>query len=100
MARFDVYELRQRSARYVVDVQTEFLSHLSTRVVIPLFPVSGPVAPAAGLNPVVVIGGKDFALWTQALSALPLTDLKSPVASLAAHRDEITRALDILLTGF
>jgi toxin CcdB len=97
MARFDVYELRQR---YVVDVQTDFLSHLSTRVVIPLFPVPGPVAPATGLNPVVTIERKDFALWTQALAALPLKDLKGPVASLAAHRDEITRALDILLTGF
>jgi toxin CcdB len=100
MARFDVYEIRQRSARYVVDVQSDFLSHLATRVVVPLFPARELAGPVAGLNPVIAIEGKELTLFTQLLATLPQTDLKSPIASLAAYRDEITRALDLLFTGF
>ncbi len=39
-------------------------------------------------------------MLTQFLAAVPEAELRRPMQSLAAHGDDITRALDILLTGF
>jgi toxin CcdB len=100
MARFDVYQLGQRGTRYVVDVQSDFLSHLATRVVAPLFP-AGELAPAAQqLNPDFLLNGAKYTLFTQLIAAVAVKELKHPVTSLIAHRDTITCALYLLLTGF
>ena len=99
MARFSVYAGVGRGEGFVVDVQATLLDALSTRVVIPLLPAdSGPTI--RDLNPVVDIGGRPFVMMTQELSAVPRVLLKRSVGSLDAWRDEIVRALDVLLTGF
>jgi toxin CcdB len=100
MPRFDVFRLNQRTARYVVDLQSDFLSHLATRVVAPLFTATELAPAASELNPIFEIEGRSRALFPQLLAALPKSDLKTPIANLAPHRDQITRALDLLLTGF
>jgi len=54
MARLDVYQLPGRTKHgHVVDVQADLLSHLSTRVVVPLLPISEFRHIAAELNPVI-----------------------------------------------
>jgi len=98
--RFDVYALPRGTTPYVVDVQSEFLSHLDSRMVIPILPKANVQQSIAGLHPLVEIGGDRHVLVTHQLTSILKRDLKHPVASLAEHRDEITRALDILLTGF
>jgi hypothetical protein len=50
--------------------------------------------------PKVEIEGKPFTILTQALGTLPKSDLKRPLATLAAQKNEITRALELLFTGF
>ncbi len=40
MARFDVYRFPSKSAPLVVDVQSDILGELNSRVVIPLVPVT------------------------------------------------------------
>jgi toxin CcdB len=101
MPRFDVYPMPGKGrAGYVVDVQADLLSHLATRVVVPLLPLAGAPPPIADLNPVVEIEGIPLVLAVQALAAIPLRELKRPVASLADRQDQVTRALDTLLTGF
>ena len=99
MARFSVYAGLGPGEGYVVDVQASLLDELSTRVVIPLLPadVGGTIRD---LNPVVDIDGRPFVVMTQELSAVPLTLLRRSVGSLDAWRNEIVRALDVLLTGF
>ena len=99
MARLDVYRL-PGSRAVVVDVQSAFLDHLAVRVVVPLLPPDKTATPVAQLNPVFDIEGQRLALFTQLIAAVPKRDLTRPIASLTAHHDEITRALDILLTGF
>ena len=98
MARFDVYAGLGAGKSYVVDVQTELLGRLATRVVSPLLP-RGTAKPVQDLNPVVQVDDREYVVMTQELSAVARSDLRRRVGSLAERRDEITRALDGLLTG-
>lgn len=38
-------------------------------------------------------------VWLAELAAVPAVELGAPVGSLAAHRDALKRALDILIDG-
>lgn len=99
MAKYDVY-LSPGGVGFVVDVQTDLLGGLVTRVVAPLLPAQSAPMPAKLLNPVFQIGGDAHVMVTQFLSAVPAQPLKTPVANLGEHADEITRALDMLFQGF
>lgn len=101
MPRFDVY--RNPSAGgtgYVVDVQADLLDGLATRVVVPLLPVERRSEAHPELNPAMHVRGEVMTLEPQAIGTVPRKLLGRPVANLGAERDAITRALDILLTGF
>lgn len=101
MARFDVFPAPgQAGPGYVLDVQADLLRELGTRVVVPLLPPSSAPRPARGLNLSFEIDGKSHLMLTQFIAAVPEKELKQAVASLKAHSDDITRALDILLTGY
>ena len=101
MARFDVYRLARRSeARFVLDVQAGLLHELGTRIVVPLLSQEVAPKPAKRLNPVFVIDDHSFVMMTQFMAAVPDCDLKKVVMSLSLYQDEITQALDLLLTGF
>ncbi len=100
MARFDVHPMPGGGEGYVVDVQADLLSHLSTRVVVPLLPEAAVPRPIGELNPVYDVRGVLHVLVTQAIASIPGRELKRSVFGFAEHRDSITRALDFLLVGF
>ena len=100
MGRLDVHPMPGKAPGYVVDVQAELLSRLSTRAVVPLLPEDAAPSPIGELNPTFEIKGKRHVLVPQSIAAVPIRELRRPVMSLAGHRDTITRALDILLVGF
>ncbi|WP_081105735.1 CcdB family protein [Gluconobacter oxydans] len=56
--------------------------------------------PAKRLNPVFVIDDQSFVMMTQFMAAVPGRDLKKVVTSLSLSQEEITQAIDLLLTGF
>jgi len=89
-----------RGDGYVVDVQADLLTHLATRVVVPLLPEDVAPKPIDELNPAFDIRGKRHVLVTQAIASISGRELTRAVGSLAEHHDRITRALDILLVGF
>lgn len=105
MARFDVYANPGRHAGttpYLLDVQSELLQDLETRLVIPLrslkhFP---KVALSNRLTPVFTIEGEQCLLETPKMGAIAQRVLKSPVASLAPSQDQVTAALDFLFQGY
>ena len=105
MARFDVYPnpgAHASTTPYLLDVQSDLLDGLESRVVIPLrsldhFPT---VKLPARLTPVLNIQGQDFLLETPKLGAVPLRVLKTPVSSLLAEQARITAALDFLFQGY
>lgn len=99
MPRFDLYPAPSGQG-YLLDVQTDLLSGLNTRIVVPLLPAAQAPKPATILNPGFQIGGQPHVMVTQFLSAVPASLLKAPAGNLGAEADNITRALDFLYQGF
>jgi len=99
MARFDLHHLSRGRGGYVVDVQSSQLDYLGSRVVAPLRK-RADVRPIADLHPEVEFGGARYVLMTHAVFAVPRREMGPVLGNLAAFRDEITRAFDVLLTGF
>jgi len=100
MAWFDVYPMPGKGSGYVLDIQADLLSHLATRVVIPLLPEHIVPPPISHLNPIFEINGQRHVLVTQALASIPARELKKTITSLKDHHDKVSRALDLLLIGF
>lgn len=99
MARFDLFAAPS-GQDYLLDVQSDLLDGLNTRVVVPILPLTQAPRPAAILNPVFAIGDVPHVMVTQFLSAVPRAILRNPVGTLADRGDAITRALDFLYQGF
>ena len=101
MRRLDFYRVpRSRVRMYLVDVQANILDHLATRVVIPMIATKDAPDQASELNPIFDIDGILHILQTQQMAAVQRNGLGECAGSLAAYRDEITWALDILLFDF
>lgn len=101
MAQFDVYRFAPRGANfaYVVDLQTDLLDGLVTRIVAPLYSATGARRPILRLNPVFQIEGKAYYLAIQEMTALRIRALGAKVSSLKEQRAEIIAAVDFLITG-
>jgi toxin CcdB len=76
------------------------MSHLNTRVVVPLLPLAEAPKPAKTLNPQFVIDGTAYSMVTQYMAAVPSKVLKGAILSAEDRHDEIVAALDLLLQGF
>jgi toxin CcdB len=99
MAEFALHALRGDGG-LVVDVQSDLLDDFGTRVVVPLIDLAhAPQAPRR-LNPIFEVGGRPMILATHLLAAMPRSALGQPLDSLAARRDAIRDALDMLFLGF
>jgi toxin CcdB len=85
---------------YLLNVQSDLLDRLHTRVVVPLLPAHEAPAAATRLNPLFVIGGANYIMVTQFLAAVPVTSLSEPAGNLMPHHDSIVAALDMLFQGF
>lgn len=99
MARFSVYDWSAGEG-LVLNLQTDFLEWLGTRVVAPLVSINHAPPPAKQLNPVFSVGGAEYVMLTQSLAAVPVSALGREVANLSDAQDEITRALDMVFQGF
>jgi toxin CcdB len=104
MPQFDVYRNANPATRaripYLLDVQSDLLDPLATRVVVPLCkPEVLAGKPAERLNPTFEIEGRKVLMLTPELAGVPRKLLGEPVAGLARERRAIVAALDLVLTG-
>jgi toxin CcdB len=101
MAQFDVCRNPRRGLfPLLLDVQSDLLSDLATRVVVPLIARERHGARAlTRLNPTARFQGADYVLVFQELAAIPRSQIGQPVGSLKSRRDELIAALDLLFTG-
>jgi toxin CcdB len=98
MSQFDVHRLR--NGELVVDCQTDLLSVLETRLVIPLVDPETVPGPLPRLHPLFEIEGEEVLLATHLAAAIPARELGDAVASLATCDLAIGNALDFLIGGF
>ena len=99
MARFDIFD-NEGGSGYLLDIQSDLLSGLNTRVVVPLLPQSSAPSPAQRLNPIFSIEGQDLVMATQYMAAVHKGELRSCVGNLVEQQGEISAALDMLFLGF
>ena len=103
MAQFDVYLNPNPESRdtipYLLDVQTDLLDRLITRVFVPLVLAEEMAQPAKHLNPQFKIKGVAVVMSTAELAGVSIRSLGDKVVSLKNKRDEVIAALDLLFTG-
>lgn len=85
---------------FLVALQSDLLARTLETVVVAPLARAGSRTFADRLNPEVVVDGERFALIAQEIATVRKSALRSPVGSLAAERDKIIAALDLLFTGF
>ena len=101
MAQFDVYRNPHVSGAefpYLLDVQSDLIGRLSTRVVVPMAHAKAFKA-AQHLNPVFNFEGQDLIMSTSDIAAISQAALGEKVGSLEHQRSEIIAAIDFLITG-
>ncbi|MCX7567871.1 CcdB family protein [Sulfitobacter sp. F26169L] len=99
MAKCDVFPNPSGNG-LLLDVQTDLLGVLNTRVVVPLLPRVMAPEPASRLNPIFEIEGREVVMVTQFLAAVPAQILRQPVTNISDESDKITAAIDMLMQGF
>lgn len=98
MARFDVYQTG--SGDYVLDVQTDLIPSVGTRLVVPLLPAQAVPAAIGKLHPILQVEGQPLLMATHLMGAIPQRRLGRRVARLWSRYDDIVAAIDMLFNGF
>ena len=79
MAQFDVYEnpnpASRKSIPYLLDVQTDLLDGLATRIMVPLLVASAMPTPIRHLNPAFSVGKTGVIMSTAELAGISVTGL-------------------------
>lgn len=105
MARFDIFRNPGKSKDkipYLIDIQSNVISGLATRVVVPLRALtifSSQTLPD-DLFPIIAVEGNDYFLDTPQLGAIPLRELKNKVGSAQSRQFDIQAALDRMFGAY
>lgn len=104
MAQFFAYKNPNPATRkhypYLLDIQSELLSELSTTVVIPLVPVkTAATMRLSRLNPTLDINGESCIAMTQELAGIERQHLGAEACDLSHYRAEIIAAVDFMFAG-
>jgi len=104
MSQFGVHKNKNPKSKaaypYLVDVQSDLLSDLSTRLVAPLAKLTAlRKKPIRDLTPVVEVAGAKYLMLTPQLAGVAVNELGPIVGDVKAHRDEIVAAVDFIITG-
>jgi toxin CcdB len=104
MARFDVYQNpiaeQRKSVPYWLDIQSDFLESLQTRVVLPLRLRTDESLATQRLNPCFEIEDRMVFAETQNLTAVPRRLLRKHITSLRPQETQLEDALDFLFRGY
>jgi toxin CcdB len=105
VAQFSVYRNKNPRTKstfpFLVDVQSDLLEPLNTRVVIPMTKaVALTKKPVSHLTPEISFNGDRYVLMTPQLAGLSRAELGPHAGTLVDERQGILAAIDFLLTGF
>ncbi len=103
MARFDLYRNPVRSEAkdipFLLDVQSDFLESLETRMIVPLRRADRFKATIEHLNPLIHHDNQALVLDTASMASVPRSELKQPAGNIRDLRLDVENALDFLFTG-
>ena len=104
MAQFWVHRNANPATRktipFLLDIQSDLLADLATRVVVPLFPkATMQGVTLQTLTPSIDLEGRSYLMMTPQLAGVPNKTLGTPVADLSARRSELIAAIDLLVSG-
>ncbi len=104
MAQFDVYAnpMADRRGRipFWLDLQSDHIAQLDSRVIIPLRTLKSMGPRIEGLQPMVTVGKQSLCADVPSVASFPSRLLKNPKACIASQRHELIAALDYLISGF
>jgi toxin CcdB len=104
VARFDIYAnpdpADKKTVPYLLDVQSNHLHGLTTRMVVPLLRASQVSLRLRGLNPELQVGRDKVVMDTASLGSVPARALTRPVGSAAASQLDVQDALDALFGAY
>lgn len=105
MAQFSVHvntNLRTiEDAPFLLDVQSDVISVLATRVVVPLYRKEVVHSKAmTRLMPVVKVKNKSLIAMVPELGGIHQCELGAIVGDLSASRNDLLQAIDLVFTGF
>lgn len=99
MPQFDVHR-NPAEPGCLLDCQSDLLSNLSTRFVVPLLPRDYAPLPSHRLNPTLRVLDEELVMMVHFAVTVPRRALGKVVASLSRDYTTIMNALDVLLTGY
>jgi toxin CcdB len=103
MPQFSVYKNKNATTRarfpFLLDIQSDLLHPLATRVVVPLAPAGTRARSMQTLTPTIRVEEKDYLMVTPQLAGVATRELGAIVADASANRPAIISALDFLISG-
>ena len=105
MPQFSVYQNLNQATRarfpLLLDVQTDLLSGIATRIVVPLCPATSAARRSAmhAVAPICRVDGKDYVVVMPQLAGVLASDLGPRVGDLSKDRAMLLEALDFLTRG-
>ena len=103
MAQFDIHRnpnpAARRHAPFIVNLQSDHLEHLATRLCAPAKSRKTSSTPIAGLMPEIEIDGERYVVFMQETAAVPAAVLGLTIASVALNRFQLIAAIDLLFSG-
>jgi toxin CcdB len=103
MAQFDIHKNNDTGEidfPYLLDIQSDFLDRLNTRLVVPLLALDTFGTPIERLNPVFEVAGGAYAGVFTEMAGVSRNLLGEVVDSAAERRHEIVAAADFMIQGF
>lgn len=105
MAQFSVHENPNPRTRgdipYLLDVQSDVLSILATRMIVPLYRSDSIKSKAmTRLTPVVQFKNKSLIAMVPEMAGIHQRELGVITGDLSSLRIDIIQAIDLLITGF
>jgi toxin CcdB len=99
VARFSVHRITD-SDQLVIDLQSNLLNDLTTRIVAPLLPASLVTHSLTRLHVGVDVSGIGYFVAAHLSTAIPCRELGPAIGDLSPRSDEIMAAVDFAFQGF
>jgi toxin CcdB len=103
MKQYDLYENTDIDSKstypFFVDIQTDLLDGLGSRVVIPLINARPDRNLPNNICPQIELNGEHYYLLTHQITTVASSFLKQKSGSLLLSRTEIINSLDFLVSG-